>query len=510
MSNIFKRKMREAESYQDWQEAAIAYDKRNGLDRWKQGDKSRLYDYTAIRSRLENLKMLRRANDNHGLLFSLNEGIHGNLGGMGASALYQKAKFGTKQLIVDYIKEVTSALEHLAKPRLKGVSQQERIDFFHRAHLCFGQSALMFSGSGTFLFYHIGVLKALWQENLIPDVISGTSGGALIAAAAGTRSSEQLGEIFDLDFLSFEEDISEILASIKPARRRQLPQDYLNNIIERIIPDLTFEEAYQLSGLKINVSIAPAEKHQKSRLLNAITSPNVMVREAVLASCSIPGVFAPAMLAAKDMHGKRTPYLPGRKWVDGSLSDDLPMKRLSRLYGVNHFIVSQTNPLVLPFISAEKRGEGVLATVSQTGLKTMKDWGIATSNILRQPFSQNSYPSRLLDGYISILSQTYTGDINIMPSARFLNPAKILSSRSPDEVIEMINEGERTTWPLIERIRTQTQISQRLNRLLETLDHSPFNIDRTSTLPKRAVKTRAVKELSLVKEKTKDKKLKAS
>ncbi len=504
MTKIFKRKMTEAETYQDWKEAAQAYDQRNGLDRWKQIDKSRRFDYSFIRSRLEQLRVLRRAKDNHGLLFSLNEGIHGNLAGMGSPKLYQKAKFGTKELVVDYVEEVASVLEHLAKPRLKGVSEQERIEFFYRSHLCFGQSALMFSGSGTYLFFHIGVLKALWQEDLIPNVISGASGGALITAAAGTRSPEQLGEIFDLEFLSFKDEISEILDNLGQGRgkgrkqRKQLPQDYLMGIIERIIPDLTFEEAYQISGLKINVSIAPAEKHQKARSLNAITSPNVMVREAVLASCSIPGVFAPAMLAAKNMHGERVSYLPDRRWVDGSLSDDIPMKRLSRLYGANHFIVSQTNPMVLPFLGAEKGGESVLGSLGRTGLKTAKDWGITASRILRRPLDQDSYTSRALDGYISVLSQTYTGDINILPSARFLNPTKLLSSRSVEEVMEMLNEGERSTWPMIERIRIQTHISKTLNGLLENLDQSMFKVNRTNALPKRASNTKGKKKLSIV------------
>ena len=495
--------MAEAETYQEWKEAALAYDERHRIDRWKENDKSNRYDYAFIRSRLEQLRLLRRAKDNHGLLFSLNEGIHGNLAGMGSPKLYQKAKFGTKQLIVDYIEEVSSALEHLAQPRLKGISAQEKIEFFYRAHLCFGQSALMFSGSGTFLFYHVGVLKALWQEDLIPEVISGASGGALIAAAAGTRSPEQLGEIFNPEFLSFEDEISEILETLGSSRRKQLPQEYLLDIIERVIPDMTFEEAYQVSGLKINVSIAPAEKHQKARSLNAITSPNVMVREAVLASCSIPGVFPPATLAAKNMLGERVTYLPDRKWIDGSLSDDIPMKRLSRLYGANHFIVSQTNPVVLPFLGAEKGGQSVIGTLGQTTLKTAKDWGIAASRILRRPLSQDSYPSRALDGYISILSQTYTGDINILPSGRFLNPTKMLSPRSVDEVMEMLTEGERSAWPMIERIRLQTHISRTLNRLLVKLDQSMFKINRTNSLPKRSSegkgKGKGKKKLSAVK-----------
>ena len=84
---------------------------------------------------------------------------------MGASSLYNKAAFGTKELIVDYVQEVASSLEHLAKPKLDGITLKDQVDFFHRAHLCFGQSALMFSGSGTFLFFHVGVLL---DFNLLP------------------------------------------------------------------------------------------------------------------------------------------------------------------------------------------------------------------------------------------------------------------------------------------------------------------------------------------------------
>lgn len=470
MSKKLERKMAKAGSYDEWKELAIEHDERSGANEWKQIEKSRLYDNDTIRDRMTILQAMRKSEDNHGLLFSLNEGIHGNLGDMGSSRMYQKSKFGTKQLIVDYIEEVASALEHLSQPNLSDVTDAEKKDFFHRAHLCFGQSALMFSGSGTFLFFHVGVLKSLWEQNLIPDVISGASGGALIAAVAGSRPADTLGDIFQPDFLEFEDDIKSIIRNLAPGKRRKLRKQELVRIIDRIVPDITFEEAYAISGLKINITIAPSEAHQKSRLLNAIASPNVMLREAVHASCCIPGVFSPTVLAAKNVKGERVPYLPSRKWVDGSLSEDLPMKRLSRLYGVNHFIVSQTNPLALPFISSEKNKQGVWNTLSQTTLGTMKDWGLAAAHLVQRPIPKDAYVTKFIDGYISLVSQTYTGDINILPSKRFLNPAGMLSARNSEQVMALLSDGERQTWPLIERIRIQTHISRTLNRLVKEID----------------------------------------
>lgn len=470
MTKALERKMDKAQSYKEWSDAAKAHDARTGLDKWKKKDETRRYDYKSIRKRVDLLKSLRRANDNHGLLFALNEGIHGNLGGMGRADLYEQAKFGTKRLIDEYSKEVSRCLEHLAKPRLKGVSVEEKVDFFHRAQHCFGRSAFLMSGSGTFLFFHIGVLKTLWQQELIPEIISGSSGGAIIAAIAGTRPHKKLGEIFEPEFIDLELELRSILNKLSIVGKSKIDQKDFEETIAKVIPDLTFAEAYEISGLHINISIAPAEKHQKSRLLNSITSPNVMLREAVLASCCIPGVFEPVALAAKNVDGERVPYLRTRKWVDGSLSDDLPMKRLSRLYGVNHFIVSQTNPLALPFISSEKKRRGFLGTLSSTSLKTVKDWGLAASYLAQKPLKSDSYFSKLLNGYISIVSQSYTGDINILPSKRFLNPTKALSAQSNKEILKLIADGEKSTWPCVEKIRIQTHISQTLDRIVKKLD----------------------------------------
>ncbi|MBX2849748.1 MAG: DUF3336 domain-containing protein [Acidiferrobacterales bacterium] len=475
MTKALERKMEQAESYQDWMEAAQAHDEQSGLQKWKEKDETRRYDYAGIRKRVSLLKKLRRANQNHDLLFALNEGIHGNIGGMGRSDLYQQAKFGTKRLIGEYSKEVSRCLEHLAKPRLKGVNLEEKVDFFHRAQHCFGRSAFLMSGSGTFLFFHIGVLKTLWEQELIPEIISGSSGGAIIAAIAGSRPQNQLGKIFEPEFISIELELKSILNRLSIVGKSKIDQNEFQQTIAKAIPDLTFAEAYEISGLHINISVAPAEKHQTSRLLNSITSPNVMLREAVLASCCLPGVFEPVALAAKNVDGERVPYLRTRKWVDGSLSDDLPMKRLSRLYGVNHFIVSQTNPLALPFINPEKKRPGVIATLSNTGMKTIKDWGLAASYIAQKPLKSDSYFSKLLNGYISIVSQSYTGDINILPSKRFLNPTKALSAQSNKQILELIADGEKSTWPAVEKIRIQTHISRTLDKIVKKLDLDMLN-----------------------------------
>ena len=44
-----------------------------------------------------------------------------------------------------------------------------------------------------------------------------------------------------------------------------------------------------------------------------------------------------------------------RRWRDGSLEEDLPMRCLSEMFNVNYFLVSQTNPHIVPALNLKKR-----------------------------------------------------------------------------------------------------------------------------------------------------------
>ncbi|NNC55486.1 MAG: DUF3336 domain-containing protein, partial [Pseudomonadales bacterium] len=101
-----------AETYADWLVAAREYDDMSGATLWRRRDHTHLYDYAQIRVRLEKLRSLRTRNDDQGLLFALNEGVHGNMGGMGNSELYTQSLLGTKHLIEDYCEEIADAIRH--------------------------------------------------------------------------------------------------------------------------------------------------------------------------------------------------------------------------------------------------------------------------------------------------------------------------------------------------------------------------------------------------------------
>lgn len=290
-----------AESYAQWSEAAQRHDELSGALRWRQRDQSSRYDYAQIRLRLDRLRALRVKQDYQGLLFTLNEGIHGNMGGMGRGSLYQRAKFGTKTLIEQYIEEICDSLVTLAELDDSIIGINEKLDFFYRANICYGRSALMLSGGGVLGFYHMGVVKTLVEQRLLPRVISGSSAGSLVAGIVGTHSDSELEEFYTPSLVRTEAEREASVLARLFGGGGQIDITELRDIIARLIPDLTFQEAYHLTGRQISITVAPAEPHQRSRLLNAITSPNVFIRSAVEASCAVPGVFP------RYAHGKKRP-----------------------------------------------------------------------------------------------------------------------------------------------------------------------------------------------------------
>jgi TAG lipase/steryl ester hydrolase/phospholipase A2/LPA acyltransferase len=470
-----ERKMRNALTYEEWKRAALQHDAKSGFETWKSKEQSKSYDYLNIRSRIDALRELRANQDDTGLLFALNEGIHGNQGGMGKPSLYSLAKFGTKRLIEEYVNEIVDALDHISSlPESSDITSADKEDFFDRASLCFGRSALMLSGAGSLGHFHRGVVKALVEHNLLPKVISGSSAGSVSAAILGTHTDEELPGILQADKV-LDPLQGEIDSRPKSFLRQQVDPSSLKTMLEAMLPDITFQEAYEKTGRMISVTIAPHEEHQTSRLMNAITSPNVYVRSAVTASCAVPGVYPPVMLMAKNVYGEPQPYLPNRRWVDGAVTDDLPAKRLSRLYGVNHYIVSQANPLALAIMRGEQYmpiPEGAKNVIRLSTHEFLKSGEKFSRRYLRKIPDVG----KTMSMFYSVMAQDYKGDVNIVPNFNFVNPQKLLGQLTSTEIKELILEGERSTWPHIEQIKICSKIGQKLEQIQD--HHSSHNVKR--------------------------------
>lgn len=454
--------MSQALSYEDWKLQAQQEDEASGAVNWKMADKSKRYDYGVIRKRFDELVEIMQANDPRRLLYYLNEGIHGNMAGMGSPALYTRARFGTKDLIESYIDELVAALYQLHKSDTRDVSDSDKLVYFRQARMCFGRTAIMFGGAGSLGAFHIGVLKSLIESDLLPRVISGASTGAFVSALIGTRTREELTSLFHSASLA-EAMQFEMMGS----QRRRVDTYDLERMIAKLIPDLTFTEAFQVSGIHLNIAVAPNELQQRSRLLNVATSPNAYIREAVLASCAVPGLFSAVRLKAKDHDGKRQPYIPSRKWIDGSIAGALPTKRLARLYGVNHFISSQANPSAVQANKRLRTSNDFLDKCIDIHQSASREWMRAVFPLAMAGI-KDIYPLNVMaQNWFSEMTQEHSADINILPNSTVARPGQLFETLTPQETQALIDEGERCTWPVIERIRFNTAVSRCIEDILD-------------------------------------------
>ncbi len=459
--------IKHATSYEEYREACEAHDELSGAEEWKAKDACKEYDYRLIRKRVQRIKLARSRGDALGLMSILHEGIHGNLGNIANPALKNQAKLGTKHLIEEFINQVCLSLDFIYQADEREVDFYEKLSFFDETAHAFGRSCLMLSGGAGLGFFHGGVVKSLSEHDLLPDVVSGASAGSIIASLIATRTNEELSVALHPE--NIYERFREWRLWQGFGRNSLLDSTNLENALIELFDLMTFEEAYKKTGRHVTVTVSPSDLHQYSRLLNAKTSPNAIITQAVRASCAIPLVFTPVQLKAKNQAGEIVPYIPNRRFADGSLMADMPFKQLARLYGVNHSIVSQTNPLAVPFLSRDKRDTtGVLALTWRHIANLAKANSIYAFDVL-ESMTSNKGAKLGIHKIRSIIDQQYVGDINILPERGFGNVKHILANPSLKSIERLVSNAERATWSQLDLIKRNTQISKTFRKYLKLL-----------------------------------------
>jgi len=459
------KELEKAQTYRDWLSAAEEIDVLQGHSRWRGNDESGYYPYELLQEQIGLLTQYREQNRIACLVSYLQESLHRTLGELTDSHLYDTSLVGTKYLVEQYLDEVETTLDYLCDAEIDAMDDTKKLKLFKHARNNFGRSALMLSGGGAFGIYHLGIIKALLEQGLLPSIISGTSMGAIVTGLVGTHSDEEL-----LEKLSIPEDndfspikyrsIREMFTEKSLMESKQLLQCISNNI-----PELTFLEAYLRTGRAINITVSPTRAGQKARVLNYRTAPNVLVQYAVKASCSIPGVFPSVQLRAKDAQGDIVPYMESEQWADGGVSTDIPMARIGRMFNANHFIVSQTNPHVLPFV-ANRAKSGVLPFMVDFASSSIHaQWHQIIA--VTKKHTQNRTLRFWMDRADALLGQDYLGDINLHPDFPIKKYLKVMANPTDQEIHAFILTGERSTWPNLAKIRNQTRISRALARCYE-------------------------------------------
>jgi predicted acylesterase/phospholipase RssA len=449
-----------ATSYAEWQSAAQQLDVLEGKHQWKISPESPYYDSKRILHNLTWLRGLVDKQDVKGIMHYLRSRLLRNLGGIGNPELYTYLRAGGKALIEDYTSEVVRALQFLCVVDTPDITKQQKLAFFNETRHAFGRTALLLSGGATLGMYHLGVIRAMAMNNMLPRIISGSSVGSLIAAIAGTRTDEELCKLdrpgtIEMGF--FPTQRGTLTRRVKRFFESGVVMDIqiLQRAIRANVPDLTFQEAYERTGRIINIALSPSDSSKDvPHLLNYLSAPNVLVWSAALASCAIPYVYAPVELMAKDASGHLVPYFSegGVKFADGSINSDLPMRRLAELFNVNHFIVSQVNPHVIPFVVSDSNE--AFSPISPT-LKIIKFLNRQVKSILIGLAELGvPFPSLVRD----LMVQRYMGDITLVPAPSWSDFGKLLENPTNEILLHHIRVSERLTWQKLAHMRAQCEI----------------------------------------------------
>eukprot|EP00249_Psilotum_nudum_P012297 c23706_g1_i1 orf=370-2028(-) len=359
-SNFWKNMMKTAITYEEWAHAASMLEK--DCKRRKDSD---LYDEDLVRAKLSELKRRRLEGSVEDILFCLRADLVRNLGNMCNPELH-KGRLQMPKLIQDYIDEVRYHIHAVCNSSSDEFSLEEKISFIYETRHAFGRTALLLSGGAALGAFHLGVVRTLIERRLLPRVIAGASVGSIICSVVATRTWPELQSFFEDPNppLHFFESMGSIFVTAHRLITRGAVQEIgqLQRRMRQLIGDLTFQEAFDLSGRVLGISVSSPRRHDPPRCLNYLTSPHVVIWSAVTASCAFPGLFEAQELMTKNRQGQLVPYdylthlgteesaIGKRRWRDGSLESDLPMMHLKELFNVNHFIVSQANPHIAPLL----------------------------------------------------------------------------------------------------------------------------------------------------------------
>jgi NTE family protein len=165
--------------------------------------------------------------------------------------------------------------------------------------------ALALGSGGARGFAHVGVIKALEEAGIVPDIVTGSSSGAVVAALyAGGRSAGELEEIA----LGIEKgDLVDFVLFGNGWVRGEALQEFVN----RAVAGRPIE--------RLAKPFAVVATEAKSRRMTVFNRGDTGL--AVRASVSVPDLFIP-------------PVINGVEYLDGGLTSPVPV-RLARAMGAD-------------------------------------------------------------------------------------------------------------------------------------------------------------------------------
>lgn len=157
--------------------------------------------------------------------------------------------------------------------------------------------ALVLGGGAARGFAHVGVLKVLEKEGIVPQVVVGVSAGSVVGAlyAAGYRAADLERAALELD--------EWLLGDWSVPDRGIFKGERLQNFVKRAV------QGRPLEKLNRTFAVGATDLQSGEHVLFRMGDTGIAVR----ASSSVPGIYQPVQIN-------------GRDYVDGAVSNPVPVQ----------------------------------------------------------------------------------------------------------------------------------------------------------------------------------------
>ncbi|MDD5612485.1 MAG: patatin-like phospholipase family protein [Gallionella sp.] len=231
--------------------------------------------------------------------------------------------------------------------------------------------ALALGGGGARGFAHVGVIKALEAQGIVPDMVVGTSVGSAIGAlyAAGYTG-------FQLQAMSIPMKEERVIDWSWP-NRGLFTGKPLQEFINRAVKNAPLEKLRRPFAA-VATDLATGEEI-------VFRSGNTGI--AVSASCAVPGIFQPVVIS-------------GRSYVDGGLVKPVPVSE-ARAMGADFVIaVNISNP---PQNNKTESTVEVLLQTFDIMSQTINRYELANADVVVRPVIREIAQDSLDDRHLAIL-----------------------------------------------------------------------------------------------------------
>ncbi len=231
--------------------------------------------------------------------------------------------------------------------------------------------ALVLGGGGTRGFAHVGVIKALEAQGIVPDIIVGTSVGSAIGAlyAAGYTG-------FQLQAMSIPMKEERVVDWSWPNRglfTGKPLQEYINRAVQQL----------PLEKLRRPFAVVATDLSSGEKIVFRTGNTGM----AVSASCAVPGIFQPVVIN-------------GRSYVDGGLVRPVPAGE-ARAMGAD-FVIA-VNISNQPQNNKTETTLDVLMQTFDIMSQTINRYELANADVVIRPVTKEIAQDSLDDRHLAIL-----------------------------------------------------------------------------------------------------------